>query len=175
MIHIYTGSGKGKTTAAYGLALRARGWKKRVCVIQFLKSKDFVYGEALAAKSIGIKVVCLNQKHPLFCADLKETEYNSKLRILIQKGLKKIKGILKSKRYDVVVLDEIINCLDQKYIRLAEIMNIINSSPKGAELILTGRGSLPRKLLAIADYVTNLQEIKHPFRKSVRARRGIEF
>jgi len=171
MIHIYIGEGKGKTTCAYGLCLRARGWNKKVCIIQFLKSRDFVCGEVIAARRLGISIVCFNQKHPLFCSGIKDL----KLKERILKGLKKVQGILKSKKYDVVVLDEIINALDQGYIKEAEIISLIKQTPLKTELILTGRGKLSKELISCADYITEMRLIKHPFRNKILARKGIEF
>ena len=174
MIHIYTGNGKGKTTAAYGLCLRARGWGKKCCLIQFLKSRGFVYGEAIAAKRLKIKIICLNQKHPIFCPKLKP-QHDSKLKESIKSGLDKVKDIVLSKKYEVIVLDEIINALCQGYLNESALIKLLKITPKSTELILTGRGRISRRLKKYSDYITEMREIKHPFKNKIPARQGIEF
>ena len=175
MIHIYTGEGKGKTTAAYGLCLRARGWNKKACVIQFLKSGDFTYGETVSAKKAGIKIVCLNQKHPLFCSYLKAPQYSLKLKKDISASLSSVRDIVSSGKFDLIVLDEIINALDQKYLTESQVLSLLGGVPGRTELVLTGRGKISRRLSGRADYITHMREVKHPFKKKMLGRRGIEF
>lgn len=175
MLHIYTGNGKGKTTAAYGLAMRSNGWKKKICIIQFLKAKDSICGEIITAKKLRFKIICLNQKHPLFCPQEKIGLYKQKLKNSLSKNIKKVKEILKSNRYRLVVLDEIMNAIDQKYLSENDVLDLIKTKTKDTEIVLTGRANIPKRLRILADYITVMQEVKHPFKKRIPARQGIEY
>jgi len=172
MIHIYTGNGKGKTTAAFGLAMRASGQGKKVAIYQFLKPKVLLCGEQISAKRIkGIKLVGFDQAHPMF-------EPSCVSQTILKKTLKKDfetakKGVL-SKKYDMVVLDEIINVADQGFIGQRSFLSLLKRVPKKTELILTGRGDIS-SIERYADYVTVMIDKKHPFRKHVGARKGIEY
>ena len=167
MIHIYTGEGKGKTTAALGLALRATGAKKRVFIVQFLKKGR--YSELNALKNIKNITIeqfgrgCLVEKTP----DLKDI-------VLAKRGLNRIKECIKSKKYDVVILDEVNIAAYLKLLALKDIIKVIKKSSKNIELVLTGRYA-PKGLIRLADYVTEMKEIKHPFKKKIYARKGVEF
>ena len=96
------------------------------------------------------------------------------LKKKILEDLKKVKTAIKSRRYDVVILDEAINCVSGKFLEEIKILDLIKAKPKCVELVLTGRG-LGRKLASRADYVTRFDKVKHPFDKGIPARRGIEF
>lgn len=167
MIQVYTGNGKGKTTAALGVALRACGAGLRVFIGQFCKGMP--YSELNALKKIkNIKVEQFGRscfiKHRPTKEDIE----------LAKNGLQKIKGIIAKKTYDVVILDEINIALYLKLLDLADIINLIENAPKNLELVLTGRNA-PPELLKIADLVSEIKEVKHYFKKGVRARKGIEF
>jgi cob(I)alamin adenosyltransferase len=167
LIQVYTGNGKGKTTAALGLSLRAAGAGLRVYIGQFIKGKK--YSELNALKKIkNIKLEqfgsgCFIKKSP----SKKDVE-------LARKGFEKIKKIIAGGLYDVVVLDEINIVLKLKLLELRDVIGLIEKTPKNLELILTGRGA-PRQILNIADLVSEIKEVKHYFRKGVKARKGIEF
>ncbi|MBN1526787.1 MAG: cob(I)yrinic acid a,c-diamide adenosyltransferase [Candidatus Omnitrophica bacterium] len=165
-VHIYTGSGKGKTTASLGLGLRAAAAGLRVCVFQFLKKRGTTAEGRLAHPRF--RVVCFNEAHPMFSGD------SEKLKKDILCDIKKAKRALKSGRYDVVILDEIINCVSGKFVPERVVLALVRSRPKRVELVLTGRGATKR-LIACADYVSRINKIKHPFDKGLLARRGIEF
>ena len=165
-VHIYTGSGKGKTTACLGLGLRAASAGLRVCVFQFLKKRGTSAEGKLAHPRF--KVVCFNEVHPMFAGS------RGKLKKDILRDLKKAKKALRSGRHDIVILDEIINCVSGKFIPEKAVLELVRSKPKGVELVLTGRGAT-RRLIACADYVSRIHKIKHPFDKGVLARRGIEY
>lgn len=167
MIHIYTGNGKGKTTAALGLALRASGCGMKVFIGQFLKGKN--YGELVCLrKNKNIKVEQFGTK----C--FVKTKPAAKDIALAKKGLKKIEGIIASKKFSVVILDEIIIAIYLKLIDVDDVLKIIKTAPKSIELILTGRYA-SNKLIRTSDYVTEMKEIRHPFKNKVKARKGIEF
>ena len=168
MIQVYTGNGKGKTTASLGLALRAAGAGLKVFIGQFVKGRD--YSELNALKKIkNIKVEQFGRgyfirKKP----DKKDME-------LAKKGLEKIKKIISKAVCDVVILDEINVALKLKLIKLEDVISLIKNTPrKKTELILTGRYAHPR-ILKIADLVSEIKEVKHYYKKGIKARRGIEY
>lgn len=172
-IHIYTGSGKGKTTACLGLGLRAASAGLRVCVFQFLKKRGTSAEAGL--KHPRFKVVCFDEAHPLFAgAGGRGQGAGKKLKKEILRDIKKAKKALKSGRYDVVMLDEIINCVSGRFVPQKAVLELVRAKPKCVELILTGRGAT-RRLIACADYVSHIKKIKHPFDKGLLARRGIEY
>ena len=183
LVEIYTGSGKGKTTAAMGLGLRAAKVGLKVSMFQFLKKKGTSYENNLSIPNF--KMVCLDEVHPMFLGSMGQglrlrqsfggqAGARIELKKKILKDLRKVKAAMKSGRYDVIILDEIINCVRQKFLDERVVLSLIKARPKQTELVLTGRGA-SRRLIAAADYVTRLDKIKHPFDKGILARRGIEY
>jgi cob(I)alamin adenosyltransferase len=167
MIQVYTGEGKGKTTAALGLALRAAGAGLRVYIIQFAKGR--CYSELNVLKKIkNIKVEqfgtrCFIRKVPT----PKDIE-------LAQAGLKAARQALRAKNYNVVILDEINIALKLKLLKLKDVLGLIKNTPKKIELILTGRGAHPA-IIKLADLVSDIKEARHYYNRGIKARRGIEF
>lgn len=167
MIHIYTGDGKGKTTAALGLALRASGAGLKVYIGQFVKGK--FYCELNALKKIkNIKVEQFGRSCFIKCGPNKKDIKAAK------NGLERIKEILVRKNYDVIILDEINVAIKFNLVRLKEVVNLIEKVPKKTEIILTGRWAHP-KILKLAHLVTEMKDIKHYYKKGVKARKGIEY
>lgn len=167
MIQVYTGNGKGKTTAAFGLALRAAGAGLKVYIGQFLKGGN--YSELKTLKKIkNIKVEQFGRR-----CFIKKTP-DKKDIILARKGLEKIKQIIAKRNYDIVILDEINIALKLKLLDLKEVIKLIKKTPKNLELILTGRAA-PSAILKIADLVSQIKEVKHYYKKGIKARKGIEF
>jgi len=166
LVQIYTGNGKGKSTAAFGLALRAAGAGLRVHIIQFIKGLPYSELKTLKkVKNVTIEQCgrgCFIKRRPVK-ADKK----------CASRGLCKAQKIIFSKKYDVVVLDEVNIALDLGLISASAIKELIRQKPHNVELVLTGR-YCPRTLYNYADLVTEMKEIKHPYRKGIRARRGIE-
>lgn len=169
LVQVYTGNGKGKTTAALGLALRAVGHGFKVAMIQFLKGWDF-YGEiASSALLPGFKLlrtgraefVDKENPHP---DDLKEA----------RRGLELAKEALLSGEYDLVILDEVNVALHYGLVELKDVLELIEAKPLGVELVLTGRYA-PRELIDRADLVSEVVEVKHPYREGVPARQGVEY
>lgn len=167
MIQVYTGNGKGKTTAALGLALRAAGAGLKVYLTQFVKSG--YYNELNTLRKIkNIKVEqfgrgCFIKKRPR----KKDIE-------LAKNGLEKIRQIISKKIYDMVILDEINIVLKLKLLLLKDVICLIEKTPRETELVLTGRDAHPA-ILKIADLVSEIKEKKHYFKKGVKARKGIEY
>lgn len=171
LIHVYTGEGKGKTTAAMGLAVRAAGRGKKVLILQFLKGKGGDSGEIITARKSNIKVIRFkDQTSPIFDPKVKLQELKKSIKKAVSLSIQEIK----SKAYDVVILDEFNNLMSNGYITIQDIKKIVKEKPDALELVFTGRGAA-EELIKLADYVTEMQMIKHPFSKGIRARKGIEF
>ncbi len=167
-IHIYTGNGKGKTTAALGLALRMSGTGQHVFVAQFVKSMQYA------------EIETINRHLPLIdhkqygygCfIDKKATE---KDREAAQEGLWELENILLSKKYKLVILDELNIALYYNLIDLKDVIEIIKKKPYETELVITGRYA-PKELIDLADLVTEMQEVKHYYTKGILSRKGVEY
>jgi len=174
LVQIYTGNGKGKTTAALGLALRAAGWGKSVIIYQFLKPPALELGErkALAKAKLPIKIIAIDVKWNML--EQKNKKTLEQIRNKIKQVCKKIQLTAKKGKYDLIVLDEIIYCYSKKFVDKKTIEKIIKSKKQNIEIIMTGRGAT-NELVKLADLVTETKEIKHPFKKGIKARKGIEF
>jgi len=170
-IHVYTGESKGKTTAAFGLAMRAAGHGRNVLILQFLKSRIKSSGEAIAAKKCGITVIKFKgQTSPLFDPTVKREELKKTICRAIDRAIRH----MKSGKYDLVILDELNNAVGNGYACSGDIKKIIDNKPEGLELVFTGRNA-PAELIDAADYVTEMRMVKHPSIQGVKARKGIEF
>lgn len=175
-IQIYTGEGKGKTTAAVGLAVRARGHNLKVCYICFHKDHaKYGYGEYKILEKIGVKIYEFAKRHPYFSKDDKEEqEIRKEARKECSKALQFIELLFKENKYDMMILDEIIIALRDGFIKEEEILHLLTIKPKRLELILTGCGA-PEKLIQQAHLVSFINNIKHPYEAGVKHRRGIEY
>lgn len=169
-VHIYTGNGKGKTTAALGLALRASGHGIRTYIGQFMKGKD--YGELKAVKLLKPYVRIERYGKRGFIHVKKEPDQQD--IELAKKGLEQAKKALFSGNYGIVILDEVITAMFFRLISEEEILELIKKKPENVELVLTGRYAT-EKLIEASDLVTEMREIKHYYAKGVLARKGIEY
>lgn len=166
-IHLYTGNGKGKTTAAIGLSVRAAGAGKRVFIGQFVKGMHYAELDALKrfpeieVKQFGLDCFIKNQP-------------TQKDIDVAREGLNKVKGVIASNLYQVVVLDEVCIALYYKLFTIDEVLSVLKSKPETMEIVLTGRYA-PNELVDFADLVTRMEEVKHYYNKGVDARKGIEF
>lgn len=169
MIHIYTGDGKGKSTAALGLALRACGQGWRVLIIQFLKCGNHS-GELKISRSIpGLELICFGVPNWVHSETPSEEDL-FKARMAFEKANEAVSG----GRYDLVVLDEVNVALDFGLIPIEDAVQLLKKKPDSVELVLTGRNAHP-KLIELADYVSEIHEMKHPYRKKISGREGIEY
>lgn len=168
LIIINTGHGKGKTTAALGLMMRARGRNMKVIMLQFIKSKKSNYGEHLIAKKLGIKIIPMGGGCTWTSKDLNID------KALARKAWEKSKKILASKKYDIVALDELTFPINFRWISVKDVIRTIKNKPKWLHVIVTGRDA-PKSLIKLADIVTEMKEIKHAFQKGILAQPGIEF
>lgn len=171
MIHVYTGNGKGKTTAALGLALRAIGAGKKVLLIQFLKN-----GQSLEIRAIrklpNFEIKSFGQK-----GFVKKNKLTRKDFDLTRQGFDFFKKALQSNRYNLIILDEINVAVQMRLIKENDLMEIIKKArgaPSKAELVLTGRQA-SKKIIRLSDLTTEMKEVKHYFKKGAKARKGIEY
>ena len=175
LVQIYTGDGKGKTTAAFGLALRVAGQGNKVLIYQFLKPPSLDIGErfALQLGAVRIRVESLDVPWDM-SKSFKDKKAVSKMKKAIKDVLERIAQTAEKRFYDCLILDEIIFCLSKGLAKLEDIKNVIDRKDPAVEIVLTGRGAT-EELIALADLVTEMKNIKHPFDKGTPARRGIEF
>lgn len=167
-IHVYTGSGKGKTTAALGLGIRAAGAGMKVHMVQFMKGRRYSEIDTIET----IKNFTLSQHGR---DEFVSKERPEKIDIdLAQEGFQYAKDIIGRGEHDLIVLDEINVAVDFHLIALNDVIALIEAKPERLELVLTGRYAHP-DLIKLADLVTEMLEIKHPYQQGVLARRGIDF
>ncbi len=170
LVSIFTGDGKGKTTAAIGAVVRAAGHGFRSFVIYFMKGKDYIHGEnTILSQLPNVSLASFGQKGWVDRKNLKpENREQARLAMVTAREA------INSGDYDIIVLDEINIVINYGLIELDEVIKLIKDKPKQVELILTGRYADP-KLVQMADLVTEMQMIKHPYTKGIKARRGIDY
>jgi len=169
LIQVYTGDGKGKTTAALGLALRAAGHGLRVYIIQFMKGWPN-YGELKAVKFLpGVTIRQFGGPHFVNRNNPSPNDIR-----MAREALEEARRAILSGDYDIVILDEINVALDFGLITLEEVLALLEEKPEGVELVLTGRNAHP-EIIRRAHLVTEMKEVKHPYREGILARKGIEF
>ena len=166
-IQVYTGNGKGKTTAALGLALRAAGAGMKVFIAQFVKGKE--YSEALAVRGF-LPSVTIKQ-YGLDCFII-NTPTQADIDIA-RKGLEEISAVISSGGYDMVILDEANIAIYYSLFTAAELIDVLKRKPEAVEIIITGRYASP-EIIEMADLVTEMKEVKHYYMKGVMARKGVE-
>lgn len=167
LVQIYTGDGKGKTTAALGLALRAAGWGYRTFIGQFMKGVD--YGELRSVQLLAPYVTIEQFGRPSFVHEPRPED-----RALAQKGLQRCGEVLAGGDYHIVILDEICVALHFRLVTVDEVLALVAQRPAQVELVLTGRRA-PQELVERADLVTEMVAVKHPYERGISARKGIEF
>lgn len=168
LIHIYTGDGKGKTTAALGLAFRAAGHGFKIAIIQFMKSEELTTGEI---QIIGrIPEIAIIQYPGNFIDD--DMAIKDK-KASLEKGIAKARELMGTD-IDLMILDEINTAVSVDLLSEDAVLDLIGEKPQNLELVLTGRGA-PASFAAKADYVTEMLNLKHPYEQDQPARRGIEF
>jgi cob(I)alamin adenosyltransferase len=169
IVHVYSGNGKGKTSAAFGLALRALGRGLKVYVIQFIKG-GFDYGELhIVDRLPGLTLKAFGRGR--FITDTPPSEEDVKLA---DDAMSLAEQVVKKGEFDVVILDEINVAVSLGLIRVERVLNLIENKPKHVELVLTGRYA-SEEVIKAAQLVTEMREIKHPFSKGLPARKGIDF
>jgi len=169
LVIVLTGDGKGKTTAALGQALRAIGHGMNVFMVQFMKGKK--YGEVLAAEKYlpGLTIVRSGLDSFVMRGNPAPVDLE-----LAQRGLDLAREALHSGKYQMVILDEVNVALDFELVSLSQVLDLIREKPPERDLLLTGRYA-PEEVIALADTVSEVREIKHHYAKGVKEREGIEF
>ncbi|OHB54696.1 MAG: hypothetical protein A2Y07_08825 [Planctomycetes bacterium GWF2_50_10] len=175
LVQIYTGEGKGKTTAALGLAVRAAGRNNKVLFYQFLKPECFETGERLAleAHTLHIHVRCAGQNWDMQ-RSFRDSQVMEQTRGEIHQALTEIAEFAARRQYDLIVLDEIVFCISKGLAKFKDVKKIIDSRNPAVEIVMTGRGA-SAELIDKADLVTEMKLIKHPFDRGISARKGIEY
>ena len=173
LVIINTGGGKGKTTAALGLALRAAGHGHKVLILQFIKGA-WKTGEAKIMERLKPEVEMEQLGKGFIKFKDGKLQITEKDRENAEESLRHAKEKINSGKYDMIILDEINNILAYELVDIREVMDIIRERPKRLSLVLTGRGA-PDELIDIADTVSEMREIKHAYNKGTKAKKGIEY
>lgn len=170
LIHIYCGDGKGKTTAAVGLAVRCAGRGNKVLLVQFLKSRDS--GELYSLAKLPDIEVMRGKESKKFTFQMNEEEKHA-LLIEHNKMFEQVLAKIKNGGYSLLILDEVIGALNAKVFEMPKLIEFLRHKPENLEVVLTGRNPAP-ELVEIADYVSEMRKVKHPMDRGIMARKGIE-
>ena len=170
LIHIYCGDGKGKTTAAVGLAVRCAGRGNKVLLVQFLKSRDS--GELYSLAKLPDIEVIRGKESKKFTFQMNEEEKHA-LLIEHNKMFEQVLAKIKNGGYSLLILDEVIGALNAKVFEMPKLIEFLRHKPENLEVVLTGRNPAP-ELVEIADYVSEMRKVKHPMDRGILAREGIE-
>ena len=172
LVIVYTGKGKGKTTAALGMALRAVGHDRRICMIQFIKG-SWHYGEMTSSKLLEpqFELVAVGKGFVGILDDKSPREEHVKIaREAVQISREKIQ----SKKYDIIILDEINYAVNLGLVEVNDVLDLIKIKPSTLHLVLTGNYARD-EIINVADLVTEMKEIKHPFQVGIKAKKGIDY
>ena len=172
LVIVYTGKGKGKTTSALGIVLRAVGYGKKIGMIQFIKG-SWHYGEMDSSKRLEpeFEMIAVGKG---FVGILDDKSTKEEHEIVANEALKISKEKINSGNFDIVILDEINYAINLDLIKIEDVVTLIKSKPENVDLILTGNHARS-EVIEIADLVTEMKEIKHPFQKGIKAKKGIDF
>jgi cob(I)alamin adenosyltransferase len=172
LVIVYTGKGKGKTTAALGIALRAVGHNQKVCMIQFIKG-SWHYGEMTSSKRLEpeFELTAIGKGFVGIIDDTSTIEDHKKIA---QEALQVARNKINSKAYNIVILDEINYAINLGLINLEDVLDIISNKPDDISLVLTGN-HVKNEVIEKADLVTEMKEVKHPFKSGIKAKKGIDF
>jgi cob(I)alamin adenosyltransferase len=169
LVIINTGNGKGKSTAGFGMMLRAWGRGMGTMAVQFIKSEKSMYGEQMAAQKLGIEVISSGRGFTWTSKDLTEDES------LAKNGWNIAKEKINSGDYSLILLDEITYPISFGWIDINEVIKVLENKPEMLHVVLTGRDAEP-KLVEFADLVTEMKEVKHPYaEQGIQAQKGVEF
>lgn len=172
LVIVYTGNGKGKTTAALGMALRAAGYNHKVCIIQFIKG-SWPYGEMESIKRLEpeVELIIVGKGFVGIIDDKSPREDHEKIA---KEAIKISKEKIQSGNYNIVILDEVNYAINLNLININEVMDLIKTKPENLNLVLTGNYA-KKEIVDAADLVTEMKEIKHPFKSGIKAKKGIDF
>jgi len=172
LVIVYTGGGKGKTTAALGMALRAVGYNHKICLIQFIKG-SWPYGEMVSIKRLEpeLELIIAGKGFVGIIDDKSPKEDHIKIA---KQALKISKEKVQSGNYDIVILDEVNYAINLGLIDVKDVLELIKSKPENLNLVLTGNHA-KQEIIDLADLVTEMKEIKHPYKLGIKAKKGIDF
>lgn len=169
---VYTGNGKGKTTAALGMALRAAGYNHKICIIQFIKG-SWPYGEMESIKRLEpeVELVIAGKGFVGIIDDKSPREVHQKVA---KEAITISKEKIQSGNYNIVILDEVNYAINLGLVDVNDVLNLIKSKPEKLNLVLTGNHA-KNEIIDAADLVTEMKEIKHPYKSGIKAKKGIDF
>jgi len=169
---VYTGKGKGKTTAALGIVLRAIGHNKKICMIQFIKG-SWHYGEMTMSKKLepDFEMIAVGKGFVGIIDDKSPREDHEQIA---DEAIKICKLKIQSGNYDIIILDEVNYAINLGLIELDDVIDLIKTKPPSLDLVLTGNYA-KNQIIELADLVTEMKEIKHPFKQGKKAKKGIDF
>ncbi|MFB5611410.1 MAG: cob(I)yrinic acid a,c-diamide adenosyltransferase [Nitrosopumilaceae archaeon] len=172
LVIVYTGGGKGKTTASLGMALRAAGYNHKICMIQFIKG-SWHYGEIDSSKRLEpeFEIIAAGKGFVGIIDDDSPKEEHERVA---KEAIKICKEKIQSGKYDIVILDEVNYAINLGLIDVNDVLDLIKTKPPQLNLVLTGNYAVP-EIIELADLVTEMKEIKHPYQKGVKAKKGIDF
>jgi len=172
LIIVYTGGGKGKTTAALGMALRAVGYNHKICLIQFIKG-SWPYGEMESVKRLEpeLELIISGKGFVGIIDDKSPKEDHIKIA---KQALQISKEKVRSGAYNIVILDEVNYAINLGLIDVKDVLELIKSKPENLNLVLTGNHA-KQEIIDLADLVTEMKEIKHPYKLGIKAKKGIDF
>ena len=168
LVIVYTGNGKGKTTAALGMLFRAWGRGMKVVMLSFMKNENSNYGEERAARRLGIEMVPLGGGFTWLSKDLEKD------KALARKCWDLCKEKIASGEYDIVILDELTYPLNYGWLDIDDVLETLRRRPRDLHVVVTGRDA-PPGLVEFADLVTEMREVKHPFQQGIKAQPGVDF
>ncbi len=170
MILLVTGNGKGKTTSSVGQIIRALGHEQKVCLVQLFKGEDFYGEQKILTKLEGLDFFSFAKKHPFCFKDVNKEQVVKECKDAINK----LKEIATNNKYSLIVLEEFNIAIRDGYIQEDILIDVIKELNKKSNVMITGRGA-NQKLIDLADLVSEVKEIKHPYNKGVPAQEGIEY
>lgn len=174
LIHIYTGTGKGKTTAAIGLAARALGSGLSVCYCSFHKCPEkYGYSEMESLKKLGARVINFAQHHPHMEENVTDATIAG-IKEEVSQAIDTLTTLLSKEHFDLLIMDEIFISIRDNYLDELQLIDFIENKPTKTELVLTGRGATD-KTMSMAHYITNMECVKHPYYSNIPSRKGIEY
>ncbi len=168
LVLVITGNGKGKTTSALGMVMRAWGRGMKVAMFQFIKAKTANWGETRAARKMGVDLIALGGGFTWVSADIEHD------RALAREGWERCRVALEDPAVEIVVLDEMTYCFTYGWLDLEEVLDALRRRPDGQHVIITGRDA-PQALIDFADTVSEIQVVKHAHKAGIKAQKGIEF
>ncbi len=170
MIIVITGNGKGKTTSSIGQIVRALGHNQKVCLVQLFKGEDFYGEQKILTKLKGLDFFSFAKKHPFCFKNITKEQIVEECK----QAINKLKEIINDNNYNLIVLEEFNIAIRDKFVEETLLIDIINQLNKKSNVVITGRGA-SSKLIEVADLVSEVKEVKHPYNKGIPAQEGIEY